>query len=92
MLKSELELLRPAVIVTLGNTPLKAVSAIAGLDRLTVGQAHGKRIEVRLNSYECTLIPQYHPASVIYNRSLLEVLGEDIRELGIFIKETEGTE
>lgn len=92
LLKSELELLRPAVIVTLGNTPLKAVSAIAGLDRLTVGEAHGKRIEVRLNGYECTLIPQYHPASVIYNRSLLEVLGEDIRELGIFIKETEGTE
>ena len=89
LLGAEIELLRPAVIVTLGNTPLKAVSAIAGMDKLTVGDAHGKPIPISINGCSCTLVPQYHPASVIYNRSLLEVLAEDIAALGRFIKNTE---
>lgn len=92
LLKAELELLKPSVIVTLGNTPLKAVSAIAGLDKLTVGEAHGKPVDIRLNGCNCTLIPQYHPASVIYNRALLEVLSEDILALGRYIKNTEERE
>ena len=92
LLKSEIGLLRPRVIVTLGNTPLKAVSAIAGLDKLTVGDVHGKPIEISINGHSCTLVPQYHPASVIYNRALLDVLAEDIAALGRFIKETEERE
>lgn len=92
LLKAELELLKPSVIVTLGNTPLKAVTAIAGLDKLTVGEAHGKIVDIRLNGCSCTLIPQYHPASVIYNRALLEVLEEDIAALGRYIKDTEERE
>lgn len=92
LLKSEIELLRPRVIVTLGNTPLKAVSAIAGLDKLTVGDVHGKPVEISINGNSCTLVPQYHPASVIYNRALLDVLAEDIAALGRYIKETEERE
>lgn len=92
LLKSEIGLLRPRVIVTLGNTPLKAVSAIAELDKLTVGDVHGKPIEISINGHSCTLVPQYHPASVIYNRALLDVLAEDIAALGRFIKETEERE
>lgn len=89
LLRAELELLRPAVVVTLGNTPLKAVSIIAGLEKLTVGEVHGKPMDIQLNGCRCTLIPQYHPASVIYNRALLEVLAEDISALGRYIKNTE---
>ncbi len=89
LLRAEIELLRPRVIVTLGNTPLKAVSAIAELDKLTIGDVHGKPVEVKIKGYSCTLIPQYHPASVIYNRALLDVLAEDIAALGRFLKETE---
>ena len=92
LLKSEIGLLRPRVIVTLGNTPLKAVSAIAELDKLTVGDVHGKPVEISINGHSCTLVPQYHPASVIYNRSLLDVLAEDIAALGRYIKETEERE
>ena len=92
LLKSEIGLLRPRVIVTLGNTPLKAVSVIAGLDKLTVGDVHGKPVEISINGHSCTLVPQYHPASVIYNRALLDVLAEDIAALGRYIKETEERE
>ena len=91
LLRAEIELLKPMVIVTLGNTPLKAVSAIAGLDKLTIGDAHGKPVGISISGYRCILIPQYHPASVIYNRSLMEVLAEDIAALGKYIKDTEET-
>ena len=91
LLRAEIELLKPVVIVTLGNTPLKAVSAIAGLDKLTIGDAHGKPVGISINGHRCTLIPQYHPASVIYNRSLMDVLAEDIAALGKYIKDTEET-
>lgn len=89
LLKAELELLRPGVIVTLGNTPLKAVAAIAGIRSLTIGEVHGQAIAVELEGWSCTLIPQYHPASVIYNRALLDVLAEDIAKLGRYINDSE---
>ena len=92
LLRAEIELLKPNVIVTLGNTPLKAVAAIAELDKLTVGDVHGKLIDIKLSGHSCTLVPQYHPASVIYNRALLDVLAEDIAALGRYIKETEERE
>lgn len=92
LLRAEIELLKPNVIVTLGNTPLKAVSAIAGLDKLTVGDVHGRPVAISINGHSCTLVPQYHPASIIYNRALLEVLAEDIVALGRFIKDTEERE
>ena len=92
LLRAELMLLRPAVVVTLGNTPLKAVCAIGGLDRLTVGEAHGRPAQILLNGCKCTLIPQYHPASVIYNRALMDVLTEDIARLGRYIKDLEERE
>ena len=91
LLRAEIELLKPMVIVTLGNTPLKAVSAIAGLDKLTIGDVHGKPVGISISGHRCTLIPQYHPASVIYNRSLMDVLAEDIAALGKYIKDTEET-
>ena len=92
LLMAEIELLRPRVIVTLGNTPLKAISAIAGLDRMTIGETHGKPVDISINGYGCTLMPQYHPASVIYNRALMDVLAEDIAWLGRFIKDMEERE
>lgn len=89
LLRAEIELLKPKVIVTLGNTPLKAVSEIAGLDKLTIGDTHGSPIGISINGHSSVLIPQYHPASVIYNRSLLDVLAEDIKNLGKYIQATE---
>lgn len=89
LLRAELELLQPGVIVTLGNTPLKAVAIIGGLDKLTVGDAHGRTIRLELNGKGSTLIPQYHPASVIYNRALMDVLAMDIMALGRYLKDSE---
>lgn len=70
----ELELLKPEIIVPLGNTPLLAVTG----ENLRIGDVHG----AFLTCGDLTLYPMYHPASVIYNRSLKETYTADIVRLG----------
>lgn len=74
LLLAEIDLVRPKIIVTLGNSPLYAVSQDKSL---RIGDVHGRPIpwEGRV------LFPLYHPASVIYNRSLREVYEEDVRKV-----------
>ena len=89
LLKSELCLLSPRIIVTLGNTPLKAVLTLAGEQIRTVGELHGRGIGVTIEGETMLLSPQYHPASVIYNRALADTLAEDIGRLGEMIRAEE---
>lgn len=73
-LLSEIETVRPKVIVTLGNTALKAVLAD---ETASIGNCHGREIrkEGRL------LFPLYHPASIIYRRELKPVYEADLTAL-----------
>lgn len=75
----EIELVSPKVIVTLGNTPLTALTDTSH----TVGEYHGKMITAAAG----TLYPMYHPASVIYNRSLESVYCEDVYKLGEMLRD-----
>lgn len=70
----EIRLVRPEIIVTLGNVPLKA---ILGNDK-TIGECHGRWIEWE----KMQVYPLYHPASVIYNPSLKAVYRLDVVRLG----------
>ncbi len=89
LLLREIELVSPCIIATLGNTPLNAVLKLSGKAAMTVGEAHGKALKVGINGNEYTLFALYHPASVIYNRSLKPVLEQDIYELGLILRERE---
>ena len=78
MLLGEIEIIKPRVVVTLGNVALKAASD----DRKAViGAYHGRPRETCLHGCEFTLFPLYHPASIIYNRELASVYQEDLLEL-----------
>ena len=81
-LTEEIALIDPAVVVTLGNYPLKAVLNDSSA---TIGQFHGK--PCRANAI--TLFPLYHPASIIYNQSLKEAYQEDLYALKAFIHSKE---
>ncbi len=87
LLREELERIRPAVIVTLGSTPLGAVLDLASEKRTSIGEAHGKARRITIGSLQTWIFPLYHPASCIYNRSLTEVLREDAAQLGRFLDE-----
>ncbi len=87
LLKQELLIVRPRVVATLGNTPLKALLRIAGQKSAVIGDVHGKSIETEAESFSFVLFPLYHPASVIYNRALTQTLAEDFMKLNVLIKE-----
>ena len=80
-LDKELRLLSPRLLVTLGNVPLRALAAD---DSLTVGQTHGRVIPSRCG---LPLYPLYHPASVIYNRSLGDIYIADVQRLSTLLTE-----
>lgn len=82
LLREELLILRPQCVATLGNVPLSALLSLCGLDRQVIGEAHGQALRVTLLDWETALFPLYHPASAIYNRSLLPVCREDAGRLG----------
>jgi len=79
-LSRELELLEPKLIITLGNVPFKAVT---GNKQTTIGEVHGKVLS--LNGQ--IVFPLYHPASLIYNRSLESTYFEDLDKLKLILEE-----
>lgn len=81
-LHKEIVLLRPQIIVTLGNVPLKAIT---NNFNATIGDMHGKLHTCNVEGVEFKLFPLYHPASIIYNRALIEVYKQDVLNLKIEI-------
>ncbi len=82
LLRTELLHIAPRLILTLGNTPLKAVFALAGQKPPSIGLAHGAIQTLTIEGETFSLIPLYHPASGIYNRSLVEVMEKDAAYVG----------
>lgn len=80
-LMEEILLVQPEMIVTLGNVPLKALMG----PRAVIGSVHGQEsrvaVEYEKQSAEFRFFPLYHPASIIYNRSLQEVYQADLMKL-----------
>ena len=82
LLRKELELISPKVIVTLGNTPLYAILTLAELPQQMIGSVHGVPMQISIQGTAYTLFALYHPASGIYNRSLLPIMEKDTCALG----------
>ncbi|MBN2558673.1 MAG: uracil-DNA glycosylase [Clostridia bacterium] len=80
LLEMELEILSPVLVVTLGNVPLRSVTKNF---TDSIGSLHGKI----MNAGKWRLFPMYHPASIIYNRSLGDVCRRDLEKLAEIIKE-----
>lgn len=84
LLLKELALIQPKMVVTLGNSPLLAVTSD---NKMKVGQVHGEIVD----RGEYLLFPIYHPASLIYNRSLIDAYRADLQTLSIWTKEHLGS-
>ena len=79
-LQREIEIINPKVIVTLGNVPLRAVKNHVS-STVTIGEYHGAMHQMPIGTSNYQVYPLYHPASIIYNRSLKEVYLEDLKRL-----------
>ncbi len=95
ILDYEIEHVETPIIVTLGNVGLKR---LAGSDK-KVSDVHGQFLRQPVqraggiddSKYEWTeqeylLFPTFHPASIFYNRSLLELIHEDLEKLKGFLQ------
>jgi DNA polymerase len=82
LLRAEILHISPRLILTLGNTPLKAVYALAGQKPPVIGSAHGQIQMIDIDGTAISLIPLYHPASGIYNHALVEVMEKDAAFVG----------
>ena len=80
-LMEEILLVQPRMIVTLGNVALKALKG----GKAVIGDLHGQETAVTVThekqQADFPLFPLYHPASIIYNRSLQEVYDGDLQVL-----------
>jgi len=68
---------QPELIVTLGNVALKALLG----KNAVIGAYHGQVTRAEVQGQAFQVFPLYHPASVIYNRSLTETYQEDLLKL-----------
>jgi DNA polymerase len=76
-LHRQIAVLAPAVICTLGNTPLKALcgTAVGGITSV-----HGQRLQYRPVAGEpITLIPTFHPAYLLRNPPAKKPCWEDLK-------------
>lgn len=83
ILYSEIDIISPKIVVTLGNIALKT---ILNDKKVTIGEYHGKPIKISIRNNDYILFPLYHPASIIYRRELKETYLDDIKRLAEYIK------
>jgi len=74
---SQLELIQPRVVCTLGNFATKLLRA----DTTGITKLHGQAEVRTIGPRAVRLFPIYHPAAALYTRSLLDTLREDFARL-----------
>lgn len=86
-LERQIEIIKPKIICLLGRHSMNFLMERFGLkDEIQpIGQIHGKVFEARPELAEWVkslkIIPLYHPAAVIYNPNMKEVLKKDFQIL-----------
>ena len=73
----QLELIEPIVVVTLGNFATKLLRG----DTTGITQVHGIVEERLLGTRTVRLMPSYHPAAALYQRSNRELIAADFARL-----------
>ncbi|MCC6290647.1 uracil-DNA glycosylase [Candidatus Nomurabacteria bacterium] len=84
-LDRQIEIIRPKIIATLGRFSMQYIMTRFGLGDVlrSIGQMHGQLFETEITYGKVRILPLYHPAAAIYNRSLLDTLKEDFSKLKV---------
>jgi uracil-DNA glycosylase len=79
LLRKEIEMVKPNVIVALGNTPLWALTGISGITKWRGSMLHTTEMGLPTK-----VIPTYHPAAVLREWSWRGVAINDLRRAAAF--------
>ena len=82
-LDRQINIIQPQVIATLGRYSMGYIMEKFGLAGvlLPIGKMHGQEFMAETGYGKVFIIPLYHPAAAIYDRSLLETLKQDFKIL-----------
>jgi uracil-DNA glycosylase family 4 len=81
-LVQQIEIIKPAVICTLGRFATKLLAE----SELTITAVHGKVKERKFGSVSTLLFPVFHPAAALYAPANRKVLEEDFAKLGVLLE------
>ena len=77
--------MKPQVVCSLGNYATKFFMSLGDVDLMKgqpgITQVHGKVQEIEIDGLKIKLIPLFHPAAIIYNRTKLTPLWEEDMEI-----------
>ncbi len=75
-LVEQIKEMKPKVVCSLGNYATKFFLSLGEVDLMSkqpgITSVHGKVLAIKFKGLDIKLIPLFHPAAIIYNRSLLE--------------------
>lgn len=80
-LDRQIALIKPKIIVTLGNFATSYILERFGLKPENIGKVHGKVFKISNLILSTKIIPMYHPAAVLRNPGMRETLVEDFKVL-----------
>lgn len=82
-LDRQIEIIKPAVIATLGRFSMKYIMDKFWLSHelQSISRIHGKVFEVETSYGKIKIIPMYHPATVLYNPNVKDELKKDFQAL-----------
>ena len=85
-LDRQIEIIQPEVIATLGRFSMDYIMRKFGLEAQLkpISQMHGKTFEAKAGYGKLKIVPLYHPAVAIYNRTTKDVLLNDFQVLKQF--------
>jgi len=88
-LDRQIEIIQPEVIATLGRFSMDYIMRKFFLDQEieTISRMHGKEYDAKAPYGSVKILPLYHPAVAIYDRSKFGELEEDFKKLSKYIKE-----
>lgn len=86
----QIQAIQPKIIATLGNYSTKFVLSkfeTKGMNKVPgITKLHGEPVELEINGEIFKVIPLYHPAAMLYNPNLRNVLAEDFKKMGEILK------
>jgi uracil-DNA glycosylase len=81
-LLKQIEEIRPKVVCSLGNYATKFFLAGGNVEEMnkqpSITSVHGEMRDVRIGDMNFKLIPLFHPAAIIYKRSLIDEWEKDM--------------
>jgi DNA polymerase len=85
----QIKIIKPKIIITLGNYSTKFVLGDFKVENMKsqkgISQVRAKIIKMKLDKFEFSVFPIYHPSAMMYKPSLRETFEKDFIELSKFL-------